>query len=82
MYAASSHTLFTIDRQTGTATKVVDFVGGGEVMGLAFDAQNRLYASDWKRPNSALYLVDIHTGFLTPVAAIGYPLSHALVPTS
>ena len=83
MYAASSHSLFTIDRKTGVATKVVDFVGGGDVMGLSFDtSQSRLYASDWKAPNSALYLVDMKTGFLTPVAAFGYPLSHALVPAS
>ena len=83
MYGASSHALFTIDRKTGTATKVADFVGGGDIMGLSFDAaQNRLYASDWKMPISALYLVDVKTGFLTPVAAIGYPLSHGLVPPS
>ena len=83
MYSASSHALFTIDRKTGTATKLADFVGGGDIMGLSFDgAQNRLYASDWKIPISALYLVDVKTGFLTPVAAIGYPLSHGLVPPS
>jgi DNA-binding beta-propeller fold protein YncE len=83
MYGATSHTLFTIDPKTGTATKVVDFVGGGDIMGLSFDAKkNRLYATDWKAPNSALYLVDIQTGFLTPVAAVGYPMSHGLVPIS
>jgi len=83
MYGASSHALFTLDRKTGTATKVVDFVGGGDIMGLSYDAkQNRLYASDWKMPLSALYLVDIQTGFLTPVASIGYPLSHSLISTN
>jgi hypothetical protein len=66
-----------------TATKVTDFVGGSDIMGLSYDAkQNRLYASDWKMPRSDLYLVDVQTGFLTPVASIGYPLSHGLVPTS
>ena len=65
MYGASSHMLFTIDRKTGTATKVADFVGGGDIMGLSYDAKkNRLYATDWKAPNSALYLVDVQTGFL------------------
>jgi DNA-binding beta-propeller fold protein YncE len=83
MYGATSHTLFTIDPKTGTASKVADFVGGGEIMGLSYDAKkNRLYATDWKAPNSALYLVDVQTGFLTPVAAVGYPMSHGLVPTS
>jgi hypothetical protein len=83
MYAASSHMLFTIDRKTAIATKVADFVGGGDIMGLSYDAgKDRLYATDWKAPNSALYLVDIKTGFLTPVAAVGYPLSHGLVAKS
>ncbi len=82
MYGATSHTLFTIDPKTGTASKVVDFVGGGDIMGLSFDAKkNTLYATDWKAPNSALYTVDMRTGFLTPVAAVGYPLSHGLVTT-
>jgi DNA-binding beta-propeller fold protein YncE len=80
MYGATNHTLFTIDTKTGTATKVADFVGGGDVMGLSFDTtKSRLYATDFKTPNSALYLVDIRTGFLTPVAAVGYPMSHGLV---
>ena len=83
MYGSSMHSLFTIDRKTGTATKVVDFVGGAGVMGLSFDkTHNRLYASDWKAPNSTLYLVDMRTGFLTPVAPFGYPLAHGLAPAS
>jgi DNA-binding beta-propeller fold protein YncE len=83
MYGASSHMLFTIDRKTGIGTKVADFVGGGDVMGLAYDGRrNRLYATDFKVPNSALYLVDVQTGFLTPLAAVGYPMAHGLVPTS
>ena len=83
LYGATSHTLFTIDPKTGTANKVVDFVGGGLIMGLSFNSnQDRLYASDWKTPVSALYSVDIHTGFLTPMAAIGYPSSHGLVPAT
>jgi hypothetical protein len=80
MYGASMYGLFTIDRKTGTATKVVDFVGGGVVMGLGYNAkQDTLYATDWKTPNSALYVVDTKNGFLTPMADMGYPLSHGLV---
>jgi DNA-binding beta-propeller fold protein YncE len=83
MYAAGSHTLFTIDRKTGTATKVVDFVGGGDIMGLSFDQKSsRLYATDFKAHDSALYLVDLRTGFLTPVGAVGHPFAHGLVPTT
>lgn len=81
MYGATSHTLFTIDRKSGTATKVVDFVGGGDVMGLTFnEKQDTLYATDFKMPVSALYRVDLQTGFLTPLAAVGYPFAHGLVP--
>lgn len=80
LYGASSHALFTIDRQTGTATKVTDFVGGGDIMGLSFDVrQDRLFATDYKAPNSALYAVDPQNGFLTPLAAMGQPLAHSLV---
>src|SRR4029079_14066364 len=39
MYGASSHELFTIDPKTGIATKVVDFVGGGDIMGLSSNAK-------------------------------------------
>jgi DNA-binding beta-propeller fold protein YncE len=80
MYGASMFGLFTIDRKTGTATKVVEFVGGGVVMGLGYNAQqDKLYATDWKTPKSALYAVDTKNGFLTPMADLGYPLSHGLV---
>ena len=79
MYGATSHGLFTIDRKTATATKVADFVGGGEIMGLSYNvAQDKLYATDFKAPNSALYAVDARTGFLTPLAALGYPMAHGL----
>jgi hypothetical protein len=80
MYGASMSSLFTIDRKTGTGTKLVDFVGGGGVMGLSYNAkQDKLYATDYNYPRSALYVVDTKTGFLTPMANIGYPGSHGLV---
>ena len=80
MYGASMFGLFTIDRKTGTATKVVEFVGGGPVMGLGYNAkQDTLYVTDWKSPKSALYVVDTKTGFLTPMADLGFPLAHGLV---
>lgn len=83
MYGTTSDGLYTIDLKSGTATKVADFVGGGMVMGLSFNAdRNRLYATDWKKPTSDVYLVDVHTGFLTPIAATGYAFAHGLAPTS
>jgi DNA-binding beta-propeller fold protein YncE len=80
LYGASMFGLYTIDRKTGTATKVVRFVGGRVIMGLGYNAkQDTLYATDWNAPYSTLYVVDTKNGFLTPMADIGYPLSHGLV---
>ena len=73
-------TLYRIDRATGEATKIVDLVGSTSIMGLSFDREkNKLYATDFYSINSALYLVDIKTGFLTPVASTGYGFSSNLV---
>lgn len=83
MYGTTSDALYTIDVATGTATRVVNFVGGGMVMGLSFNAPGtRLYATDWKAPISDVYLVDLRTGFLTPLAATGYAYSHGLASAS
>jgi DNA-binding beta-propeller fold protein YncE len=82
MYATSSDALYTIDLKTGTATKMTNFVGGGMVMGLSFNAdQSKLYATDFKRPASDVYVVDIHTGFLTPLGSTGFPFAHGLAAT-
>lgn len=79
MYGTSSDALYTIDLKTGTASKVANFVGGGMVMGLSFNAdQSKLYATDFKRPISDVYLVDVHNGFLTPLGPTGYPFAHGL----
>ncbi len=80
MYGATSLALYAIDRKTAAATKVVDFVGGSSIMGLAFGlGDKKLYASDFKTPISDLYTVDTKTGILSPVAALGYANSHNLV---
>jgi hypothetical protein len=80
MYGASMFGLFTIDRKTGTANKVASFVGGGGIMGLSYNVkEDKLYATDYKEPASDVYLVDIHTGFLTPLGTTGYGNSHGLV---
>jgi DNA-binding beta-propeller fold protein YncE len=83
MYGSTSQALYTIDPKTATASKVVDFVGGGGfgVMGLSFNQTgDRLYATEFKPKNSAFYAVNLTNGFLTPLAATGYPFAHALVP--
>jgi DNA-binding beta-propeller fold protein YncE len=83
MYGTTSQALYSIDPRTATASKVIDFVGGGGfgVMGLSYnETHDRLYATEFKPLNSAFYTVDVETGFLTPLAATGYPFAHALVP--
>jgi len=65
-------TLYRIDRATGAATKIFDLVGSTSLMGLAFGRNGKLYATDWYSNNSALYSVDMKTGFLTAIATIGY----------
>lgn len=81
MYGSAGDALYTIDLKTGTATKVADFVGGGMVMGLSFNAdQTKLYATDWKQPISDVYLVDVRTGFLTPLGTTRHALAHGLAP--
>ena len=79
MYGSSGDALYTIDIKTGTANKVANFVGGSSVMGLSFNAdQSKLYATDFKRPTSDVYLVDVRNGFLTPLGPTGYPFAHGL----
>jgi DNA-binding beta-propeller fold protein YncE len=74
-------TLYRINLATGAATKVVDLVGSTSIMGLSFNREKeKLYATDFYSINSALYLVDLKTGFLTPVATTGYGYSSNLVP--
>ena len=71
-------TLYRIDRATGAATKIFDLVGSTSIMGLAFDRANKLYVTDWYSNNSALFSVDMKTGFLTAIATIGHGTSSGL----
>ena len=71
-------TLYRIDRATGAATKIFDLVGSTSLMGLAFGRNGKLYATDWYSNNSALFSVDMKTGFLTAIATIGYATSSGL----
>ena len=81
MYGASMMSLYKIERTTGAATKVVDFKGASLVMGIAFDKQGRLYASDYidltpTLPGSTIYRVDLETGFFTPLFKTGIAFVH------
>ena len=81
MWATNTNALFQIDPTTGKATKVVDYLGASNIMGLSFGADGwTLFASDFRAaPNgSGLYYLDWENGFLFPLARLG-PNSHSLL---
>jgi DNA-binding beta-propeller fold protein YncE len=75
LYAVNEGTLFRIDRFTGKATKVVDLVGVGMVMGLAIDEDGKFYVADYV-PGSKIYTLDLSTGFATPILNTGLDFIH------
>jgi hypothetical protein len=84
LFGASQRSIYRIDPTTGAATKVVDIVGvplmmgKTRVMGLAFDQQGKLFASDFKDlpTGSTIYAVDLATGQFTPLIHTGIALVH------
>jgi hypothetical protein len=80
MFGASRMSLYRIHRHrtTNAATKVVDFVGSSNVMGIAM-ADGTLYAADFVGPLptvSKIYAVNIETGLLTPLFNTGVAFVH------
>jgi DNA-binding beta-propeller fold protein YncE len=78
--ANSASTLFSIDRSTGAATKVVDlYTAPGDrlvgVMGLAIDSRGTFYVADFV-PGSRVYIVDTATGLATPILNTGLNFVH------
>jgi hypothetical protein len=76
----SASTLFSIDKSTGAATKVVDlYTEPGErlvgVMGLAIDSRRTFYVADFV-PGSRVYQVDITTGLANPILNTGLSFVH------
>jgi hypothetical protein len=84
LFGASQRSIYRIDPTTGAATKAVDIVGvplvAGKtrVMGLAFDQQGKLYASDFKDlpTGSTIYTVNLATGQFTPLIHTGIAFVH------
>jgi hypothetical protein len=75
LYAVNEGTLFRVDRFTGEATKVVDLVGVGMVMGLAIDEDGKFYVADYV-PGSKIYRLDSHSGLATPILNTGLDFVH------
>jgi hypothetical protein len=78
LFGASQHSIYRIDPTSGAATKVVDIVGATRVMGLAFDQQGKLFASDFipLPTGSTIYTVDLATGQFTPLIHTGIAFVH------
>jgi hypothetical protein len=80
LYGASMMSLYRIHRTrpTNAATKVVDFVGSSQVMGIAINEDGDLYAADFVGPPtlSTIYRVNVETGFLTPLFNTGVANVH------
>jgi hypothetical protein len=75
LYGVNDGTLFRVDRFTGKATKVVDLVGVGMVMGLAIDEEGKFYVADYV-PGSNIYTLDLHSGLATPILKTGLDFVH------
>jgi hypothetical protein len=75
LYGANTTTLFRINTATGTATKVVDFVGVSSVMGLAIDSDGNFYVADFVA-RSRVYTVNTGTGVATPILDTGLAFVH------
>jgi hypothetical protein len=77
----SASTLFSIDKSTGTATKIVDLYTASEaglvrlvnVMGLAIDSRGNFYVADFV-PQSHVYALDFNAGVgvATPVMGANF----------
>ena len=80
LFGASETALYRIhrNRTTNMATKVVNFIGSGRVMGIAIDEDGGFYAADFVGPPklSTIYRVDVGTGFLTPLFNTGIAFVH------
>jgi hypothetical protein len=78
LFGASQSAIYRINIDTGAATKVIDIVGATRVMGLAFDQQGKLYASDYipLPKGSTIYSVDLATGQFTPLIQTSVALVH------
>ena len=75
LYGANTTTLFRIDTTTGSATKVIDFVGVSSVMGLAIDSNGNFYVADFVA-RSRVYTVNTGTGVATPILDTGLAFVH------
>lgn len=77
LYGANVKALFRIDRFTGHAMKVVDFMEVTSVMGLAIDEDGNFFIADFVA-QSSIYMLNVATGMATPILNTGLPFVHNL----
>ena len=75
LYGANVKALFRIDRFSGYAMKVVDFMGVTSVMGLAIDEDGNFCIADFVA-QSSIYMLNVATGMATPILNTGLPFVH------
>lgn len=77
LWGVNSTDLWKINLTTGAGTHVTAVSGtGGCLMGLAFDAADNLYGTEWCSGNSPLYKIDPSTGVATVVGITGISQPH------
>ena len=76
MWAVSDSGLWTIDLGSGAGTFRTGVPGLGCSMGIAFDENDNLFATDYCSGNSPLYSVDRNTGASSPVGVTGIGSPH------
>lgn len=61
MYATNETALYKLDLNTAALTKVADYSNVGAIMGIVFDKDGTLYATNYGF-SSALFRIDLQTG--------------------
>lgn len=76
MWANTQTALYRVDPASGSATLAARFAGASAVMGIAFDREDRLFATTYE-PESKLYRIDPATGAATMVGTTGLHHVHS-----
>jgi hypothetical protein len=76
MWAVAGSGLWTVNLASGAGTFRTSLPGLSCSMGIAFDENDNLFATDYCSGNSPLYSVDRNTGASSPVGATGIRNPH------
>jgi len=76
LYANTQTAIYRVDPRTGTATLVTPVRGAQMLMGIAFDANGRLFATTFA-DESELHRIDLSSGSATLVGRAGQSFVHS-----